>query len=84
MELKTWLNAERGRASALALHLGVSPGRITQMADEGVPPRHMRKVRDFTKRLVTLESMVAAKERQTISTHRATSHQPLAQEVAHG
>lgn len=74
MELKTWLNAERGRASALALHLGVSQGRITQMADEGVPTKHMRKVRDFTKHIVTLESMVVAKERQTA----------VIQEASHG
>ncbi|MBD9530436.1 hypothetical protein IB233_02160 [Comamonas sp. CMM01] len=77
MELKTWLNAERGRASALAQHLGVSQGRITQMADEGVPTKHMRKVRDFTKQIVTLESMVAAKERQ------AAAIQPFPQ-ASHG
>lgn len=68
MELKNWLTAERGRAAALAQHLGVSQGRITQMAGEGVPPKHMRKVRDFTKHMVTLESMVVAKERQAAAT----------------
>lgn len=47
------------------------------MADEGVPTKHMRKVRDFTKQIVTLESMVAAKERQ------AAAIQPFPQ-ASHG
>lgn len=61
MNLKTWLTTERGRATALAAHLGVTDGRISQMADEGVPTRHMFRVRDFTNNAVTLESMVQAK-----------------------
>jgi DNA-binding transcriptional regulator YdaS (Cro superfamily) len=58
MNLKTWLEAERGRSKALADFLGVSPGRITQMASDGVPPKFMLSVRDFTKRKVSLESLV--------------------------
>lgn len=61
MNLKTWLTSERGRATALAAHLGVTDGRISQMADEGVPTKHMFRVRAFTKNAVTLESMVQAK-----------------------
>lgn len=34
-------------------------GRITQMADDGVPAKHMLSVRDFTKGKVSLEEMVA-------------------------
>lgn len=64
MELKTWLKEKRGRASSLALHLGVSQGRITQMSDEGVPLGYMRAVRKFTNRAVSLESMVATRERR--------------------
>jgi DNA-binding transcriptional regulator YdaS (Cro superfamily) len=58
MNLKTWLEAERGRSKALADLLGVSPGRITQMADDGVPPKFMLAVRDFTEGAVSLESLV--------------------------
>lgn len=58
MNLKTWLEAERGRSKALADLLDVSPGRITQMADDGVPPKFMLAVRDFTSGQVTLESLV--------------------------
>lgn len=58
MNLKTWLDAERGRSKALADKLSVSPGRITQMADDGVPPKFMIAVRDFTKGKVTLETLV--------------------------
>lgn len=61
MNLKTWLTSERGRATALASHLGVTDGRISQMADEGVPTKHMIRVRAFTRNAVTLESMVQAK-----------------------
>lgn len=59
--LKTWLDAERGRATLLAAHLGLSLSRISQMADDGVPPKYMLKVRDFTRKAVTLESMVKAR-----------------------
>ncbi|MNL77517.1 hypothetical protein D3C87_2037230 [compost metagenome] len=59
MNLKTWLKAERGRSAALAAHLNVSRGRVTQMADDGVPPGLMLKVRDFTAGEVSLESLVA-------------------------
>lgn len=58
MNLKSWLKAERGRSAALAAHLNVSRGRISQMADDGVPPGLMLKVRDFTAGEVTLESLV--------------------------
>ncbi|MBV7428072.1 MULTISPECIES: YdaS family helix-turn-helix protein [unclassified Acidovorax] len=58
MKLKTWLSAERGRTVALARHLGVSKGRISQMADGGVPPKYMLSVRDFTNAEVSVESLV--------------------------
>ncbi|QIM51601.1 helix-turn-helix domain-containing protein [Hydrogenophaga crocea] len=61
MELKTWLDAERGRYTALAAHLDVTVGRISQMADEGVPVKYMQAVRAFTKNKVTLEEMVKAR-----------------------
>ena len=66
MNLKTWLDAERGRYTALADHLGVSVGRVSQMADEGVPVKHMQAVRDFSGNAVTLEEMVAARTPELI------------------
>lgn len=67
--LKTWLDAERGRATLLANHLGVTLSRVSQMADDGVPPKYMLSVRDFTKRAVSLESMVQARtpERKAVA-----------------
>jgi hypothetical protein len=59
--LKAWLDEERGRYTALALHLDVSVGRVSQMADDGVPPKFMLSVRDFTGGEVSLEAMVAAR-----------------------
>lgn len=59
--LKQWLDAERGRATLLAKHLDVSLSRVSQMAEGGVPPKYMIAVRDFTKRAVSLESMVRAR-----------------------
>ena len=57
MNLKKWLEAERGRHAALAAHLSLSPGRITQLADDGVPMKYLIAVRDFTGGAVTLEEM---------------------------
>lgn len=60
MELKTWLLQERGRATALAEHLGVSLGRVSQIAaPDGVPKKYMVRIRDFTGGAVTLESMLS-------------------------
>lgn len=61
MELKTWLDAERGRRSALAEFLEVSPGRVSQIADDGVPVKFMEKVNAFTKNEVTVAEMVRAR-----------------------
>ena len=58
MNLKNWLAGERGRATALAAHLGVSMSRISQMGVCGVPNKYMLAVRDFTQGAVTLEAMV--------------------------
>lgn len=61
MDIRTWLEQERGRTTALAAHLGVSLGRVSQMAQEGVPTKHMLAVRDFTAGSVSLEEMVGAR-----------------------
>lgn len=61
MNLKTWLDEERGRYTALAEHLGLTVGRISQIADDGVPPKYMLAIRKFTGDVVSLESMVAGR-----------------------
>lgn len=71
LKLKTWLDAERGRATALANHLGLTLSRISQFAEDGVPPKYMLAVRDFTNGDVTLDSLVRQRT-------------PAAQEVSHG
>ena len=71
LKLKTWLDAERGRATALASHLNLTLSRISQFADEGVPPKYMLAVRDFTGGQITLESLVQQRT-------------PAKSEIAHG
>lgn len=61
MNLKPWIEAERGRNKALAAHLGVSEARMSQIADDGVPPKYMLRIRDFTEGAVSLEEMVQAR-----------------------
>ncbi len=58
MELNTWLEAEKGRLTALAQHLGKTPSAITQWKTNGVPVGLMKAVRDFTGGAVTLDEMV--------------------------
>lgn len=61
MKLKNWLNQERGRATALAAFLNLSLGRISQIADEGVPKKYLLRVQSFTNNEVTLEAMLLPK-----------------------
>lgn len=76
--LKAWLDEERGRSAALAAHLGVSKGRITQMANDGVPPKDMFAVRDFTQGEVSLESLVAARTPAAPESHPGAESAELA------
>lgn len=76
MELKTWLNQERGRATALATHLNLSLGRISQIAEEGVPKKYMLRVRDFTSNAVTLECMAIPKVLQPPAQELNSSQSP--------
>lgn len=57
-DLKTWLSQERGRAKALAAHIGVSKARMSQMVSGGVPRDYLIAVRDFTQGEVSLESLL--------------------------
>ena len=58
MDLKTWLDGERGRYVYLARKLGVTVGRVSQMARAGVPKAHLVAVRDLTGGDVSLEEML--------------------------
>lgn len=69
--LRDWINEERGRSAALAAHLGVSPARVTQIADAGVPVKFMLQVLGFTRGAVTLESMVANRQHLARKPRRA-------------
>ena len=62
MNLSTWLEAEKGRSVALATHLGVTRSAVSQWKTNGVPVNHMKAVRDFTRKAVTLDEMVPAAE----------------------
>ena len=59
--LRDWIDEERGRSAALAAHLGVSPARMSQIADAGVPVKFMLQVNSFTRGAVTLESMITTR-----------------------
>jgi hypothetical protein len=69
MELRTWLDAERGRTTALATHLDVTRARVSQMAAHGVPTKFMLVVREFTNSAVTIEEMVVARHRTAAPAH---------------
>jgi DNA-binding transcriptional regulator YdaS (Cro superfamily) len=62
MKLKDWLDAKKGRAAALASHLGVTPSMVSQMVREKdpvrIPPSHYRAIREFTDGAVGLEDLV--------------------------
>ena len=58
MNLSTWLEAEKGRSALLAAHFGKTPAAISQWKKNGVPLDLMKRVRDFTGGVVTLEEMV--------------------------
>lgn len=67
MELKTWLDTERGRATSLAAHLGITVSMVSQMASRSVPvpPGHYRSIRDFTKGEVGIEDLLPPVDRVT-------------------
>lgn len=59
MQLKHWLDSERGRYGALATHLGVSLSRVSQIARDGVPKTYLLTIRDYTDGAVSIEDMLA-------------------------
>ena len=69
MELKEWLDAERGRYRALAEHLGLTVGRISQMSVDGVPVKYMLAVCRFSGGAVTLDCLVRARAPESAAAH---------------
>lgn len=58
MDLSTWLDADRGRLTAMAAHFGLTQSAVSQWRVNGVPLLRMKAVREFTGHQVTLEDMV--------------------------
>jgi DNA-binding transcriptional regulator YdaS (Cro superfamily) len=58
MTLNEWLDAEKGRAAAMAAHFGLTRAAVSQWKTNGVPLGLMKAVRDLTAGEVTLEEMV--------------------------
>ena len=58
MTFTEWLEAESGRAAAVAEYFGKTPAAISQWKANGVPVRLMKEVRALTGRAVSLDEMV--------------------------
>lgn len=61
MQLFDWLDADPGRAAALAQHLRISRGALSQWRPFNVPVRHMPAIARFTKGKVTVAEMASAR-----------------------
>ena len=59
MELKTWLQKERGRRSELAAYLGIKPPQVSDWTTglQAVPIVHMAAIEAFTNGEVTRQEM---------------------------
>ena len=84
MNLKTYINSERGRAAALAARLdGVSPSYLSQMASgkASISPKRAAEIEAITNKAVTRQEMFP-NDWQTIwpelavEAHRATDPTP--------
>lgn len=58
MNFTNWIDAERGRLTALAIHFDLSQSAVSQWRGNGVPPKRMRAVCDFTNGAVSLDEML--------------------------
>lgn len=63
MDLHTWLDKpeNKGKATALADHLGVTLAAVSLWRKSGVPLKHMQQVVAFSKGAVKLKSLLAQK-----------------------
>jgi len=62
MHLHTWLKQETGRAAEMARHFSVTESAVNYWANQGVPVRRMKAVREYTANAVTLDEMVPEPE----------------------
>lgn len=62
MDLKTWVESMRGRASDLAEHLHVPASFVSKMVsgEKHIPIAHMAAIEAFTERAVTRQEMCPA------------------------
>lgn len=65
MNFPAWLDADRGRLTAVAAHFGLSQSAISQWRTNGVPPNRMKAVREFTGGAVSLDEMLPDPQPQT-------------------
>ena len=58
-QLRDWIDAKRGRATRLAVHLDLPPSFISKMAsgDKPIPLQHMSAIERFTGGAVTRQQM---------------------------
>lgn len=59
MNFNDWLDAERGRASKVAEHFGVTLSAVSQWKTNGVPVEKMLDVHELSERQVSLEELLA-------------------------
>ena len=59
MKFKSWADGERGRAAALAVHLGVSQAFMSELVGgvKAIPIKHCQAIHAFTSGDVTLQEM---------------------------
>jgi len=58
MNFPAWLDADRGRLTAVAAHFGLTQSAVSQWRTNGVPLNRMKAVRDYSGGEVSLEEMV--------------------------
>jgi phage terminase Nu1 subunit (DNA packaging protein) len=72
MRFNDWLDAERGRASKVAEHFGVTLSAVSQWKTNGVPVEKMLGVHELTDREVSLEELLARDAPS--QAHQAATH----------
>lgn len=58
MTFNEWIKGEKGRASQIAQHFGVTPAAVSQWQQNGVPVRHMKALRDLSDGALTLDELL--------------------------
>lgn len=64
MKLTEWLDAERGRLTAMAERFDVTPSAVSQWRTNGVPVDKIMDVHEFTARAVSIEDLLVRGEAQ--------------------